>query len=150
MKRGFTLIEILLALLVVSMGMVSIMGVLASTLNTNRKIHADLHIVSFADMVLNHLHATENWHTLPTAGTMTLVDYNETETTITLGSTDQFHSKTIGKNGLSLERFTVTYRLDTAVNGNTFTATLQVWPGFSAMGKPAVFQTERYNWQKNP
>lgn len=148
MKRGFTLMEIMLALLIVSIGIISVIGVLVSTLDTTSKVRDDLHLVSFADMVLNHFQALENWNDLPTSGSFTLPDYAETDILLTLGSTEQFTAHATGKDGQSRERFTVTYELDIEQNGNTKTVTLRVWPGFTANGAPKIFQTEIYNWNQ--
>lgn len=150
MKRGFTLMEILLALLVVSIGIVSVIGLLSSTLDTTLKARDDLHTVSFADMVLNHFQAVGDWSSLPTAGTVKLRDYNETDITLAIGSTEQFTVLSEGKDDTSRERFTITYKLDIEQNGNTKTVTLQIWPGFTEEGSPKIFQTEIYNWNKMP
>lgn len=146
MKRGFTLLEIMFALLIVSIGIVSVIGVLSSTLDTTSKVRDDLHMVSFADMVLNHFQALEDWSSLPTSGTVDLTDYDETAVSLTLGSTDQFTMHAKGKDAATRERFTVTYELDIQQNGKTKTATLRIWPGFSTVGPPKIFQTEIYNW----
>lgn len=149
MKQGFTLMEILIALLVVSIGIISIIGVLVSSLETNNRTRDDMNIVSFADLVLNHLHAEENWNHIPTSGSFSLVDYNETEVSITIGTPSHFTAHAIGKDGNSLEHFNVTYLLDLHRNVNTIIAELQIWPGYSTNENPRFFQTEIYNWRKD-
>lgn len=148
MKRGFTLMEILLALLVVSIGIVSLIGLLVSTLDTNSKTRDDIYVVSFADMLLNHLHAEENWNNIPISGNYTLHDYNEQPATISIGTLDQFTLHIIGKDGNPAERWTANYILNLSRSGNILTAQLQVWPGYTTNGHPRTFQSEIYNWRK--
>lgn len=147
-KPGFTLIEILLALLVITIGVVTMAGLLGSSIDAGTKASDDVNIVSFSDMVLNHCHAAA-WDTL-TPGTLTLKDYAGNPTTLTTGTTDHFSSEAIGKDGRSSERFTVSYQLDIQVNGHVKTVTLRVWPGYDITGTPRIFHTEIYNWKKSP
>ena len=145
-RSGFTLIEILLALLVIMIGVVTMAGLLGSSMDAGTKASDDLHIVSFADMVLNHCHATA-WDNL-TPGSLTLKDYAGNPATLTTGTTDRFSSEAIGKDGRSSERFTVSYQLSIQVNGHVKTVTLRVWPGYDITGTPRIFHTEIYNWKK--
>lgn len=146
-KTGFTLMEILLALLVISIGVVSIIGLLVSTLDTNHRTRDDLHIVSFADLVLNHLHSAD-WTALSALpGSFSLPDYDGTTVDIETGSTTRFTSFSEGRDGTAAERFTVTYQLELARDRNSITAELKVWPGYTAEGNPRLFQTRIYNWR---
>lgn len=144
---GFTLIEILLALLVITLGVVTMAGLLGSSIDAGSKASDDLHIVSFADMVLNHCHADE-WANL-TPGALTLQDYAGNSATLTTDSIDHFSSEAIGKDGRSNERFTVSYQLSIQTAGNVKTVTLRVWPGYNVSGTPRIFHTEIYNWKKD-
>ncbi|QBG46188.1 hypothetical protein EGM51_01755 [Verrucomicrobia bacterium S94] len=147
-KYGFTLMEILLTLLVISIGVVSLIGLLVSTLDTHHRTRDDLHIVSFADLVLNPLHSVD-WNILSSLPeSITLPDYDGTAVDIETGSTARFTSFAEGRNGTAAERFTVTYQLDLAHNRNSITAELKVWPGYTAEGNPRIFQTRIYNWRK--
>ncbi|MDF7800475.1 prepilin-type N-terminal cleavage/methylation domain-containing protein [Pontiellaceae bacterium B1224] len=146
-KPGFTLIEILLALLVVTIGVVTMAGLLGSSLDAGDKASKDLHVVSFADMVLNHCHA-EDWENLM-PGTLTLKDYAGNSTTLTTGTTDHFSSEAVGKDGRSIERFTVSYQLNIQKSGRVKTVTLRVWPGYDINGTPRIFHTEIYDWKKS-
>ncbi|MDZ8117872.1 type IV pilus modification PilV family protein [Pontiella agarivorans] len=147
-KSGFTLMEILLALLVISIGVVSIIGLLVSTLDTNHRTRDDLNTVSFSDLVLNHLHA-KNWKALNALpGSFSLLDYDGTAVDIETGRIARFTSFAEGRDGNAAERFTVTYKLDLAQDRNSITAELQVWPGYTAEGNPRIFQTRIYNWRK--
>ncbi|MEE9368109.1 MAG: prepilin-type N-terminal cleavage/methylation domain-containing protein [Pontiella sp.] len=137
-KRGFTLIEIMLALLVVTIGIVAITGLLGTSLDSSAKSHDDLNIVSFSDMVLNYYHASTNWSEVPPDGSWTVKDYEENPLDLTSG---QFTSG-IGKNG-----HTVSFQL-TAANqdSNVKELTLKVWPGYNTNGTSRTFYTEIYNW----
>ena len=151
MKRGFTLIEILLALLVLTIGIVSVVGVLSTALDTNVKARDDLDMVSFADMVLNHCHAITNWNSIPTSGTLSLKDYNENAQNLSIVppyTPARYTSQSILSNGSTNERYTVTYELDIQQSGDIKTVTLKVWPGYNSSGQPRLFQTEIYNWNK--
>ena len=145
-KRGFTLMEILLALLIISIGMVSITGLLTSTLGAGSKARDDLQMVSFADMVLNQLHA-ETWETV-TAGSITVTDYGGNPLTIAPGIQARHTVRARGKDDQQRDRFTVTYRLDFTADTDRIEAVLRVWPGYSDAGPPTLFQTEIYNWRK--
>jgi len=146
-KPGFTLIEILLALLVVTVGVVTMAGLLGSSIDAGTKASEDIQVVSFADMVLNHCHAAA-WDSL-TPGTLTLKDYAGNPATLTTGTTDRFSSEAVGKDGRSGERFSVSYQLTIQVEGHVKTVTLRVWPGYDTTGTPRIFHTEIYNWKKS-
>ena len=149
MKRGFTLIEILLALLVLTIGIVAMIGVLSAALGTHAKARDDLDMVSFADMVLNHCHAIENWQNIPTSGNLSLTDYNEISQNLPIGPTNQFTSTTYLADGTAIDQYTLTYKLDIESNDNIKNVTLKIWPGFNISGLPRLFQTEIYNWNKD-
>ena len=140
--------EILVALLIISIGMVSITGLLTSTLGAGSRARNDLHMVSFADMVLNQLHS-EEWSTLQ-AAQISIKDYNGTALNITPGVQRQYSAAVIGKDGQARDRYTVTYQLDLNPGTDRIEAVLRIWPGFAASGNPSVFHTEFYNWRKTP
>jgi prepilin-type N-terminal cleavage/methylation domain-containing protein len=151
-RRGFTLIEIMLALLVITVGIVAVSGLLGTALDSSAKAHSDLDVVSFSDLVFNHCHALEDWDEIPTAGSLVLTDYAENPQPLALGTIAQFTSNAPGKNGIPAERYTVTYQLDIALSAQhpaVKELSLQIWPGFSANGEPRRFQTEIYDWTKN-
>lgn len=148
-KPGFTLIEILLSLLVVTIGIVAMIGLLSSSLGSSAKAHDDLDAVGFADMVFNYCHSLTNWNEIPVTGTLSVPDYNEGTADLALGTIGRFTCRTPGKNGTLQERYTVTYRLDVLADGQTKILDLQVWSGFGTNGLPRIFYTEIYNWSKN-
>ncbi|MDF7825578.1 prepilin-type N-terminal cleavage/methylation domain-containing protein [Pontiellaceae bacterium B12227] len=149
MKRGFTLIEIMLALLVLTIGIVSVVGVLSTALDTSAKAREDLDVVSFADMVLNHCHAMEDWNAIPTAGNLALTDYSENDLNLSINTIDRYTSRAFSLNGNAIEQYTVTYNLNIQQVGTIKTITLKVWPGYRSSGQPRIFQTEIYNWNKS-
>ncbi|VGO12074.1 hypothetical protein PDESU_00624 [Pontiella desulfatans] len=149
-KGGFTLIEILLALLVITIGVVAITGVLGSSLDATAKTHSDLDAVCFADLVLNYCQAAD-FDAIPTSGSLSLPDHEQSDVSLSLGAVAQFPGRlprsTITFGGQAQE-YTVTYRLDIVADGNVKAVTLQVWPGFSANGTSRTFYTELYNWDR--
>jgi prepilin-type N-terminal cleavage/methylation domain-containing protein len=148
-KCGFTLIEIMLALLVITIGVVAMTGLLGKSLDTSAKSHTDIDVVSFADLVFNYSHSLTNFSAIPTAGTFTIPGYNEDLVDIQVGTLSQFTCQVTGYGSTPHEAYTVSYRLDIAAAGNIKELTLQVWPGFNTNGQPRRFYTEIYNWAKN-
>ena len=146
---GFTLIEIMLALLVVSVGIVAMVGLLGSSLDSSAKSHDDLSVVGFADMVFNHCHASTNWNAIPLSGTLAVPDYNEGTALLKIGSLERFACRVPGKSGVPAERCTLTYRLDIAQEGTSKKLDLQVRPGLNTTGEPRRFHAEIYDWTKN-
>ena len=137
-QLGFTLLEIMLALLVVAVGFVAMTGLLGTSLDTSTKSHEDLAAVSFADMVFNHCQATD-FAAIPTSGALSLPGYDGQTIDLELGQTNRFQSA----------QYTMSYFLSIAPPSATIKElTLQVWPGFSANGTPRVFYTEIYDWEK--
>lgn len=146
-KAGFTLIEIMLALLVVAIGIVAMTGLLGTSLDTSAKSHDDLNIVSFADMVFNYYHSVTNWSEIPPDGPLAVPDYDGGTFNLQLDSLDQFNCQAAGFGGQSPDRYTVTYMLNTQMRGqNIKELTLQVWPGYATNGTPRTFYTEIYDW----
>ena len=151
-KRGFTLIEIMLALLVITVGVVAVIGLLSTTLDSSAKSHDDLNVVSFADMVFNHCHST-NWNSISSSGTLSIPDYDEGTVSLHLGTIDSFTSYSLGTATISKEQYTLSYQLDVITSTqypNTKELTLQIWTGFNASTRPRIFYTEIYSWAKNP
>ncbi|VGO23038.1 type II secretion system protein [Pontiella sulfatireligans] len=136
-KRGFTLIEIMLALLVITVGIVAASGLLGTSLDSAAKSHDDLNIVSFSDMVLNYCHAVTNWSELPPDGTLAVPDYDGGTFNLQQGSLERFECPA----------YTVSYKLEAQTHGPSIKAlTLQLWPGYTSNGTARVFYTEIYNW----
>jgi prepilin-type N-terminal cleavage/methylation domain-containing protein len=151
-SKGFTLIEIMLALLVVTIGVVAMVGLLSSSLDSASKTHEELNVVSFADLVLNYCHAVEDFADLPTSGSLALPGHDTDGEILRLGAQAPF-TGTLPLSQLTLlsepQEYTVTYQLDIAAAGaNIKTVSLQVWPGYDTTGSPRRFYTEIYNWKK--
>lgn len=145
-KHAFTLIEIMLALLVVSVGIVAMIGLLSSTLDSSSKAHNDLNIVSFSDMVFNYCHSVTNWSSIPTTGTLTIPDYTFVDTPIQINQLAQFECRVPNFGNNERSTYTVSYILNVTDAGTTKELSLRVWPGFSTNGYPRIFYTEFYNW----
>jgi prepilin-type N-terminal cleavage/methylation domain-containing protein len=145
---GFSLIEILLALLVISVGVVSMIGLMSSTLDSTGKARSDLEAVEFADMVFNYYHATTNWNDIPPDGNSTLPDYNGNWVDLT---EEEYTLPLAGSDGQTADRYTLTYRF-TADHPATHLKrlNLQIWAGYGTNGPSRTFYTELYNWNKNP
>lgn len=150
-KCAFTLIEIMLALLVVMIGIVAITGLLGTSLDSSAKSHDDIDVVSFADMVFNYCHSLDDFNAIPTSGNFTIQDYNEETTTtdIQIGPITQFDCPVTGFENRAKRTYTLSYQLDVAMAGNVKELTLDIWPGYNASGPPRRFYTEIYNWAKN-
>ena len=147
-KTGFSLVEIILSLLVVSIGIVAMLGLLGSTLDSSGRTRADLHAVSFADMVINYCSSSDDWDEISTSGFLTLPDYTGAMTALAIGSAAQFQCFQPGSGTNNTETFTVTYLLHVTETapGQTKQLSLSVWPGFTTNGPPRVFFSEIYNW----
>ncbi len=144
MKRGFTLIEIMLALLVVSIGIVAVSGLLGSSLDTSAKSHDDLHVVSFADMVLNYYHSSTNWNEIPPDGPWTVPGYDGTPVDL---ASSLYTCRVLNSDA---DIYTVSFELIAeAPADNIKVLTLRVWPGYGTNSTPRMFHTEIYNWKKN-
>lgn len=146
-QAGFTLIEIMLALLVVTVGILAMTGLLGTSLDTSVKAHEDLDAVSFADMVFNYYHSSTNWSEIPPDGSWTVPDYNGGDVNLASG---QFTCLALPRFGNTEEKtYTVSYILHAAQPEPGIKAlTLQVWPGYATNGTPRTFYTELYRWVK--
>ena len=140
-RSGFTLVEIMLALLVVSVGVVTMSGLLGTALDTSSTAHDDLHAVSFADMVFNYYHAAD-WGDVPPGGSQTIPDYS--------GGTVDLSTGQFTANAGRADAYTLTFQFDATTDRSLKRLTLQIWSGLGTHGTPRIFQTELYDWEKNP
>jgi prepilin-type N-terminal cleavage/methylation domain-containing protein len=151
-QSGFTLIEIVLALLVITVGIVAVTGLLGSSLDTTVKSHDDLHAVSFSDLVFNYYHSLTNWNDIPPSGAaeLDLPDYAGHPFTLQLDTVHQFVNRLPGFNGNEQERYTVSYLFGAEQQDDSLKRlTLQVWPGYGTNETARTFCSEYYNWMKN-
>lgn len=135
-RLGFTLLEIMLALLIIMIGVVAMSGLLGSSLDTAAKSHDDLTVVGFADLVLNYCNTLE-FDQLE-AGLFDVPDSNGDPINLRIGSIEQY--KTIDGEIIS-------YRLNRKTTANVVALSLEVWPGPTTT-QPRLFYTEIYNWKK--
>ncbi len=145
---GFTLIEIVLALLVVTVGIVAMTGLLATSLDTSTETQDDLRIVGFAELVLNHLHARSDFGSIPASGTLAISDYAGGTANLEIGPATPFEYRLPGATGAEAVRYPLTYRLAIRAAGNILEVLLEVWPGYGTAGNPRIFYTELYDWPK--
>jgi prepilin-type N-terminal cleavage/methylation domain-containing protein len=149
-KSGFTLIEIMLALLVITIGIVAVTGLLSSSLDTSAKTHDDVNMVSFADLVFNYCHSSTNWNEIPPDGSLTIPGYDESTLALQLDELAQFTSAVPSLGSAAQQTYTVSYVLHADQPANdTKRLALKVWPGHTTNGLPRIFYTEIYNWTKN-
>jgi len=148
-KRGFTLIEIILALLVISIGIVSLIGLLSTSLDSASKAHSDLNSVSFADMVFNYCHSVTNWAEIPTSGDLNIPDYTGNTTPIHIDQLSRFDCIVPDFGNNPKRSYTVSYIFHIERFDQVKALSLEVWPGYSSNGTPRTFYTELYNWMKN-
>ncbi len=153
-KRGFTLIEILLALLVITIGVVAVTGLLGASLETSSRARDDLRAVSFSDLVLNYLHPLD-FDAIPDHGTLSIPGHDQTPISIQIGNADPArltvaHPDSNLTRGESPREYGVAYRLRVTNESDLKALTLEVWPGFNTREKARVFHTEIHNWNQRP
>jgi prepilin-type N-terminal cleavage/methylation domain-containing protein len=147
-RNGFTLLEIMLALLVIAVGVVAVIGLLSTSLDTAARSHEDLSVVSFADMVLDYACAAD-FNEVQESG-FTIPDYEGENVSLNTGEIDRFECYAPGFSGNSEERYVVTYRLDIVDESpNVKSLSLKVWPGPGSVGEPRRFFTRIYNWRRS-
>ncbi|MDH3982388.1 MAG: prepilin-type N-terminal cleavage/methylation domain-containing protein [Kiritimatiellaceae bacterium] len=146
LNKGFSLIEIMLALLVVSIGFIAILGLLGTTLDSSGKARNDLNTVSFADMVFNYCHSVTNQDAIPVSGTLSVPSYDGSDTAISIGTLSQFTCQIPVAANTVKEVYTVSYQLNIIEDENVKTLSLNIWPGWSTKDSPRRFYTELYNW----
>lgn len=153
-RRAFSLIEVSLALLVVSVGILSVLSLFPMGLDQNARAIADSHAGLFADEVMSGLRACAetNWAglngniVLPVAADAAWGNSatGELDTLFTIRTN-------IYKLPDSIVDHALRYQLMLATNGNIKAATLYVWGGeFGATGTtsaPSIFYEEFFNYR---
>lgn len=147
-KFGFTLIEIMLALLVVSIGIVAMIGLLGTSLDSSAKSHSELNLVSFADMVFNYYHSVTDWNEIPPDGSLLVPKYASTNFMDLSSGT--FTCRLPGVDGMPIDTYTVSYVFTARTRGlNIKELNLKIWPGRgneNDQNRARNFYTEIYNW----
>ena len=148
-KSGFTLVEIALALLIVSVGLLSVFSLFPAGMTSNRKAIDETHAAFFADDVLNGLKAQvaaglEEWDDIDRIR----IPFQEAQWVLADDerNTVQYESPVEGDEdgGVRIE-----YRLRVGYRGPdraSAYARLEVWPGrLWADEDPIRFYTEFFN-----
>jgi len=145
-KCGFTLIEISLAILIISVGILSVIGLIGAALDTSKRVNDDLYAVSFSDLVFSHFHSITNWAEIPAGPVSARIrDYNGEW--INIQNEGEYTCRVLPRFGNNeVDVFTVTYRIHAKQLGELKTMDIEVWPGYRKIGRPRQFHTEFYNW----
>ncbi len=156
---AFSLIEVMLALMVVSVGMLAILGLFPMALDQNARAVANSHAALFADEVLSGLHACadDNWASL-NANLAIPVAAADVWGEPVSGPymTNRFTGANVATNIYKLYEDTnivnhaLRYRLALVTNGDIKAATLWVWSGqYGVTSAPIVFYAEFFNMRGN-
>jgi prepilin-type N-terminal cleavage/methylation domain-containing protein len=150
--QGFTLIEIALALMVASMGLLVVMGLFVDGLVTQQVTVDETQAALFAEEVIQSVRAlaAENWNTLsslqlpPAAG-----DLWESGNPARVVADGNIHTnRYVVRNSGGIQDFAVRYRLDidNGSSPNLKEVRLEVWNGeFGDKHKSRVYYTELFN-----
>lgn len=145
-KRGFTLVEISLALLVVAIGVLSVGGLIASALDSAKATSDDLAVGGFADMLFNYYRTLPDWNGVPpTTGRPAVPGYDGATVRIVLDAAQRYTNR-IASNTTTQEVGVLTYRLRARESGPLKTLDLEVWPGLATNAAPRTFHTEIFDW----
>ena len=148
--RAFSLIEVTLALMVISVGMLSVIGLFPLGLDQNSRAIADTHAALFADEVLSGLRAcaADNWAglddsvELPVAAEIAWINSGTGDLDPGFTVPDEIVTNIYYvPNGIVDHAFR--FRLNLTSNGNVKAATLWVWSGeFGTTSAPSIFYEE--------
>jgi len=148
--EGFSLIEVMLAVLVVSVGVLAILSLFPMALDQNSRAIASSQSALFADEVLNGLRACAdaNWGALDgnAAGGLPIVAQDRFPGIWAVIVTNTVWTN-IYSNDIGVVNHALRYQLTLTSTGNIKKATLKVWQGqFGATGvAPGVYYTEFFN-----
>lgn len=148
--NGFTLIEISIALLVLTVGILAIVGVSTSSLDAGRNTQDEQLAVAFADMVFGYYQSETNWSNIPPDGNYTIDDYANTQLTLLPDTQTLYENLVIDPTtGNTLTNGILHYTFAAAQNStSTKELTLHIWPGYQKTKRPLIFHTKIYNWQQ--
>lgn len=148
LRTGFTLIEVMLALMVITIGIVSITGLLSSSLNTSSKAHDDITVVSFADLVLNSSHAN-GFDALPMSGSLPIIEMDGSSRSLPIGRIETYTGEVPSFGIDQTQEYTVSYRISAQEQPGVKMVSLEIWPDRNTSTTPRRFHTEIYNWNKS-
>ncbi|MCX6997569.1 MAG: hypothetical protein NTV49_10895 [Kiritimatiellaeota bacterium] len=141
-RAGFSMVEVALAILVLSVGLLAVFGLFADGLGANQKTIEDTQSALFADEVLNGFRAaalTNAWAAQPN---ITIPEIWKTPRDISYGVLNVRDYKY--SNNVTAD-YTYRYGLSTNAMGNVQGVTLTVYPGIGGT-TTNVFYTEVYNF----
>lgn len=154
-RRGFTLVEVALALLVVSIGIMSLFALFPRGLESGTNAINEMRAAAFAEDVFAAYRAvsvTRPWSSLDTAQIErpAWAQWRGQDGVKIRPGTAQPQVLRFKPMGLAADftEFALRYRLSLGDDGPTLkTLSLEVWPGeFGTTDNPFVFYTEIYNW----
>lgn len=163
-KSGFSLIEVALALLVVSIGLVATVGMLPGGLENSKKASDDTQSALFADYVLNSLRALSS---VSNAAVTRWSDIGDTKPKIPIAAPDMWDQGTTltinpgtGKQNISfrpaankdIEELAFAYDLVIQdLNATTKRATLNIWiPSKLNTNSPQTYYADLYRGDLAP
>ncbi len=153
-KNGFTLVEIALALLVISIGVIAILGLFPAGLEANQRSIGETRAALFAEDVLNGYRALSRavpWNQLGNQELPAVAAdmWRDSDGLRILPNGQQQRNVYVADiPGMELEEFAVRYRLEiTDVTSDVKRMRLEVWPGEfgPADEEPIVFLTELFH-----
>ena len=165
-SSGFTLVEIALALLVASVGLLGLMALFPAGVQMNKTALDETQAALFADQIMNGVRAQTSvvpWNQVKTAVDLppptpdVWEDANKLRVRVTGGNENNFETlrySTAGALGgatASYQDFGVRYRLeiDQIPNSLRYAVRLKVRPGEYGTTNTYVFYTEVYNHGQN-
>ncbi len=152
-REAFNLIEVMLALMVVSVGILAILALFPMGLDQNARSIGDTYIALFADEVLNGLRtvADDDWDalnkdiSLPIAASAKFTTVEPTEFSGADVYTNIYNND--WQSDPDIINHALRYRLELGTRGdNIKTATLWVWSGqWGTTKAPSIFYAEFFN-----
>jgi type II secretory pathway pseudopilin PulG len=148
---AFSLIEVTLAMLVVSVGILAVLGLFPLGLDQNARAIADSHAGLFVEEVFSGLRACAetNWDGLSIDTTLSSANYPGVGVTRFSGTNMAVHTNVYSNSVTHIVDHALRYRLTLNSNGNIKAAMLCVWDGQfgSTNAAPNVFYQEFFNYK---
>ena len=154
-RAGFSMVEVALAILVLSVGLLAVFGLFGDALETNKSTIADTQAALFADEVLNGFKAAAltnitTWASYLQSITLSNPAIWQASVPIQVSSnsvrTNQYKYKSGSMAGVTDYAYRYQLSVGAASGANVQGVTLQVWPIGVASNAALVFYTEVYNY----
>jgi len=159
-RAGFSMVEVALAILVLSVGLLAVFGLFGDALETNKSTIADTQSALFADEVLNGFKASALTMTNATNWASNLQGITVSNPAVWQASaipikadgsvrTNQYNYTPVSGSMGQLTDYAYRYQLsltNSPAGANVQGVMLQVWPIGVASNAPLVFYTEVYNF----